>query len=92
MFSFVAASIVWLRKSGYTKIYGDVNELGIPYLVSSVLVMLMVNLLRSAYFLKLTCFQIHDLYFYIIHRAMHTQLLCELFPPSPPMRVASHVF
>ena len=61
VFSFVAASIVWLRAAGchtpnfitalqyvihlfrHTQIYGDVSERGVPYLVSSVVAMLLVN-------------------------------------------------
>ena len=74
IFSCVAVHIVWLRKAGFTKIYGDIHEFGVPYFVSSVFVMLMV---RSCKFIisPLTRPQVHDLYFYIIHRAMHSRLL-----------------
>jgi hypothetical protein len=42
MFSFVAISIVWLRRAGYTSIYANVSDHGAPYLILSVICMLMV--------------------------------------------------
>jgi hypothetical protein len=43
IFSSVAIHIFWLRKAGFTKIYGNLNEFGVPYFVWSVLAMLMVK-------------------------------------------------
>jgi sterol desaturase/sphingolipid hydroxylase (fatty acid hydroxylase superfamily) len=76
VFSIVAVNILWLRKSGYTKMYENVNDHGVLYLVLSVIFMLMVKEMYFSRPLILRFFlQIHDLYFYIIHRAMHTPLL-----------------
>jgi hypothetical protein len=49
LFSFVAVSIVWLRREGFTKIYGSVSEHGMPYFVSSIFMMLMVSALCMLY-------------------------------------------
>ncbi|WP_282134290.1 sterol desaturase family protein [Seonamhaeicola maritimus] len=85
---FIYSSGIWLfifwLQNGYTKNYSEINEFGIPYLILSVLLMIVI----------------HDAYSYWIHRLMHhkylfkyTHLLHHKFKnPSPWCAFAFHPF
>lgn len=55
VFSLFGVCIFYLKSIGYTKIYTNVNDMGIPYLLFSIVTLILV----------------HDTYFYWAHRAMH---------------------
>ncbi|MCB1156208.1 MAG: sterol desaturase family protein [Leptospiraceae bacterium] len=59
IFALSAVGIYYARINGYTLMYLDISQYGIPYLIFSTVVLILV----------------HDMYFYFGHRLMHTKLL-----------------
>ena len=55
----ISAFITVLNSNGWTRIYMEINQLGIPYFIFSIILLLLL----------------HDMYFYFGHRLMHTRLL-----------------
>lgn len=62
IFTGIGVGIFWARNAGLTRIYDDVAERGVPYLLASILAMLLI----------------HDAYFYAVHRLMHHPRLIRL--------------
>jgi hypothetical protein len=91
VFSFVAASVVWLRKGGYTKMYDDVDEHGVAYLLLSVVIMLVVS--------TLPCFRLPSSQITMFRSTTYTSTSsiaacthssCALSHPPPPPSAATH--
>ncbi|MBE7412289.1 MAG: sterol desaturase family protein [Leptospiraceae bacterium] len=59
IFAFIGLGIYYLKKSGKTLIYSDINEYGIGYFWFSIIAMIII----------------HDTYFYWAHRFMHIKPL-----------------
>lgn len=63
IFALVGVGIFIARRLGYTKIYSDISEYGVPYFIFSIIASILI----------------HDAYFYFTHRLMHHKLLFKKF-------------
>lgn len=55
IFSVLGWGTYWLKKNGYTMMYDNISDYGVPYFIFSIIAMIMI----------------HDTYFYWTHRFMH---------------------
>jgi Delta7-sterol 5-desaturase len=82
IFSFIGIFISLCKRNGYTLMYNDISDYGIPYFIISVFMMLLL----------------HDTYFYWTHRLMHHKKVFPIFHkvhhlsnnPSPWAAFAFH--
>jgi sterol desaturase/sphingolipid hydroxylase (fatty acid hydroxylase superfamily) len=82
IFSIVGMTIKVLKDRGYTLMYNEISDYGVPYFIVSILLMLLL----------------HDTYFYWTHRMMHHKRLFPVFHrvhhlsnnPSPWAAFAFH--
>ncbi|PJZ68916.1 sterol desaturase [Leptospira perolatii] len=59
IFAGSASLLLWMKEMGWTKVYDHVSDYGVPYLLFSIVAMILL----------------HDAYFYWTHRLMHHPLL-----------------
>lgn len=82
IFGTLGVSVFLAKKQGYTQLYTDISEFGVPYLIFSIVMLIFV----------------HDTYFYWTHRLMHHPKLFPIFHkvhhqshnPSPWTSFAFH--
>lgn len=84
IFAAVGVGIYIARRFGYTKIYSNISDYGLPYFIFSIILAILI----------------HDAYFYFTHRLMHHKLLFKTFHsvhhystnPSPFAAFSFHPF